>query len=432
MSAIWPSAVATTLQMIQAANNTKVLLDVDAGIGDTSITVDDASPLPTSGYVTFNDNESSPETIQYTGVSGNVLTGVTRAADGTTAGAHTANGTTALEMRNNAAYHNTLATEIIAIEQNLSDRFGTGTNIVVPSSRTFTLAKTSNQLILGTTNTTTISATAPASSAVYTIPDVGTTANFVMSAGTQTIAGAKTLSSALTITPTSNQLVLGGAGSTNTVTISAGTPGTASRTWTIPDITGNGTFAALEGTQTFSGAKTFSATLTMSGATIAMGSNKITGLAAATANGDAVRFEQISGYRVLQIVSASTQTSASSTSSSFADTNLTASITPASSSSKILVMFTQSIGCGQTTIGTVQLVRNASVILGPAEACYGGASSNEIMIGFGGSIIDSPATSSSVTYKTQFARESGANSVYVQDSFSAVHGLSSITLIEIG
>lgn len=318
MSAIFPSAVATSLQLLTAVNNTKVTLTVAAGIGDTTLTVDDASPLPTSGYVTFDDDESNPETILYTGISGNNITGITRAADGTAAGPHLVGAN--LEQRWNAAYHNMTTTEIIAVEQYLSDRFGIGSNVVVPSGKSFTLAKTSSQLIFGTTNTTTVSATAPASSAVYTIPDVGTSANFVMSAGTQTIAGAKTFSNAaifsstisaagaVTITPVSNQLILGGAGSTNTVTITAPTPGTASRTWTVPDITGNGTFAALEGTQTFSGAKTFSATLTMSGATIAMGGNKVTGAAAATANGDLVRYEQVSGlwgYRrpVLQYAS---------------------------------------------------------------------------------------------------------------------------------
>lgn len=82
----------------------------------------------------------------------------------------------------------------------------------------------------------------------------------MVSTGTQTWAGAKTLSSALTITPTTNQLVLG---TTRTVTISATQPATTSRTWTIPDISGNGTFAALEGTQTFTGDKTFSGAVTL-------------------------------------------------------------------------------------------------------------------------------------------------------------------------
>lgn len=60
---------------------------------------------------------------------------------------------------------------------------------------------------------------------------------------------------ALSSTLTSNQIVLG---TTRTVTISAGTPASSSRTWTIPDITADGTFMALEGSQTITGAKTVS------------------------------------------------------------------------------------------------------------------------------------------------------------------------------
>lgn len=222
MAANWPSAVSTTLQLLLAINNTKVLLNVNAGIGDTTLTVDDASPLSTSGYLTFNDDEANPETISYTGKVGNDLTGVTRGSDGTSAGTHVADGTTALEMRWNAAYHNLMATEIIAVEQNLSDRFGTGTNIVVPATRTFTLLATSNQVILGTTRTVTITAPTPAaSSRVWTIPDITADGTFAALQGTQTFTGAKTFSAAVTIT--TNDLTLTGAGKGIVLTTPDGT-----------------------------------------------------------------------------------------------------------------------------------------------------------------------------------------------------------------
>lgn len=261
MSAIFPAAVAAVLDLLQAVNNTKVTLDVDAGIGDTSITVDDASPLPSSGYLTFDDNESNPETIYYTGKAGNNLTGVTRGADSTAAGTHTAGAS--LAQRWNAAYHNTVSVELIAVEQNLSNRFGLGTNIVVPATRTFTLQATTNQIVLGTTNTTTISSTAPASSRTYTIPDAGGAASFVMTAGTQTIAGAKTFSAAVTITPTTNQIVLG---VTNTTTISSVAP-SGNRIYTIPDVGSDVQFVMAGATQTIAGAKTFSSTVTISATT---------------------------------------------------------------------------------------------------------------------------------------------------------------------
>jgi hypothetical protein len=61
-----------------------------------------------------------------------------------------------------------------------------------------TISATTNQLVLGTTNTTTITSPAPTASRVYTIPDAGTTASFVMTAANQTIAGNKTFSAATT------------------------------------------------------------------------------------------------------------------------------------------------------------------------------------------------------------------------------------------
>lgn len=54
------------------------------------------------------------------------------------------------------------------------------------------LGSTSNQIVLGTTNTITLTAPAPSASRVYTLSDVGADASFVMTEGTQTILGAKT------------------------------------------------------------------------------------------------------------------------------------------------------------------------------------------------------------------------------------------------
>jgi hypothetical protein len=111
-----------------------------------------------------------------------------------------------------------------------------------------------NQLILGTGSfLTTITAIATGSNRNYTIPDSGGIAQFVMSAGTQTIAGVKTFSSALTCNLTSNQLVLG---TTNTTTITVPAPA-ASRTYTIPDGGAAAQFVMTGGTQALTGVKTF-------------------------------------------------------------------------------------------------------------------------------------------------------------------------------
>lgn len=137
----------------------------------------------------------------------------------------------------------------------------TASNQTISGTKTFSSAipitATTNQLVLGTTNTTTITAPAPAASRVYTIPDAGAAAQFVMTASNQTIAGTKTFSSGVPITATTNQLLLG---TTNTTTITAPAPA-ASRVYTIPDAGGAASFVMTAGNQTIAGTKTFSATV---------------------------------------------------------------------------------------------------------------------------------------------------------------------------
>ncbi len=69
------------------------------------------------------------------------------------------------------------------------------------------------------------------------------------------------------ITATSNQLVIG---STRTVTVTAPTPATSSRTVTIPDLSANYSVVGTEGTQTINGNKTISGTTNLSALTISL------------------------------------------------------------------------------------------------------------------------------------------------------------------
>lgn len=129
----------------------------------------------------------------------------------------------------------------------------TGTDIRIPY--------TANQIILGTSNTTTINASAPAASRTYTLPDVLANASFVMTEGTQTINGAKTFSSAI-----------GVGGGANNILIGANTP-SATRTYTMPDVSANAFFVLTEGTQTINGAKTFGGTVTFNSTIAGLGNN---------------------------------------------------------------------------------------------------------------------------------------------------------------
>ena len=136
---------------------------------------------------------------------------------------------------------------------------------------------------------------------------------------------------------------------------------------------------------------------------------------------------------VLQVVSVAYSTQTSSTSGSYVATGLTLSITPTSSSSKILVFV--SGGDTATTSaasGVQQMLRRGSTDLanfatqGPV---YIGVNGN-FYIGTGPSInyLDSPATTSSTTYATFMKPQGGAGpTVTVQRDGTT----SSMTLMEI-
>ena len=97
-------------------------------------------------------------------------------------------------------------------------------------------SSTTNQIALGTgTAITTLTSPAPTSNKIYTIPDVSANASFVMTEGTQTINGNKTLSGITTLSALSNQLVFG---TTNITTLNVVAP-VASRIYTMPDVGAN-------------------------------------------------------------------------------------------------------------------------------------------------------------------------------------------------
>ena len=133
---------------------------------------------------------------------------------------------------------------------------------------------------------------------------------------------------------------------------------------------------------------------------------------------------------VLQVVSATYAVEVSTTGGSYIDTGLTADITPSSTSSKILVHINQngvSKGAGNGGVYG-QLVRGASALATlAANVAYTATEEwNRIGAGWSSSYLDSPATTSATTYKTQFY---AFNSViaYVQQS----EATSTITLMEI-
>jgi hypothetical protein len=116
-------------------------------------------------------------------------------------------------------------------------------------------------------------------------------------------------------------------------------------------------------------------------------------------------------FRILQVVSASNGTLEASSTTTFADTSLTVSITPQSTSSKILIF---AVGTGATTAGaqglSYRLNRGATVLRTANNIIYDGSTGTQANWTF--LYLDSPATTSATTYKLQFARGVGAGTVY--------------------
>lgn len=117
--------------------------------------------------------------------------------------------------------------------------------------------------------------------------------------------------------------------------------------------------------------------------------------------------------KVLQVVHAHTATIANSTSTTYADTGLTASITPSATSSKVIVVIHQSVAkLGANTSGNFKVFRDSTEIGGsiPARALGYTGDSTEIYLGmaFNYNFQDSPSSTSSLTYKTQFNNGGGS------------------------
>jgi hypothetical protein len=136
------------------------------------------------------------------------------------------------------------------------------------------------------------------------------------------------------------------------------------------------------------------------------------------------------GGKVLQVVSATYSTVTNSSSSTFADTGLTATITPTLATSEVLVLVNHT-GCGKTGSAELglKLLRGASVILTfEVAAGYTGASGANHFGSVSTSYLDSPATTSATTYKTTL--NSGTNTAAAFTGNSSAS--STITLLEIG
>lgn len=133
---------------------------------------------------------------------------------------------------------------------------------------------------------------------------------------------------------------------------------------------------------------------------------------------------------VVQVVMGEYSTTATSTSGTIVDTGLSATITPTSSSSKVVIMVSQSFGKGGENVqidaylirGSTNIVNewlNDDVRTGDTQTLYLPPASLVY--------LDSPSTTSATTYKTQFRNAAGSGTVYANNN----NGKSKMILMEI-
>jgi hypothetical protein len=149
------------------------------------------------------------------------------------------------------------------------------------------------------------------------------------------------------------------------------------------------------------------------------------------------------GGKVLQVIQTVKTDTFSSTSTSYTDiTGLSASITPASASNKVLVLVTVQ-GMGRENVMGLQLVRGATAIGGgtAAGSRLSAFAANKIadfdsQFTMATNYLDSPATTSSTTYKVQFVINAGTGFINRSsndtDAAYSYRTASTITLLEIG
>ena len=125
-------------------------------------------------------------------------------------------------------------------------------------------------------------------------------------------------------------------------------------------------------------------------------------------------------FRILQVVQGTTTTITTNSTTTYIDTNLSATITPQDSASRILI-YVNHAACYKAS-GNPFTGLNARLLRGGTTiVTWGGGlgytnSSSELTFNANWIYLDSPATTSAVTYKTQFAQNVAVASVQVQTS----------------
>jgi len=141
------------------------------------------------------------------------------------------------------------------------------------------------------------------------------------------------------------------------------------------------------------------------------------------------------GGKVLQVVSAAFTATKSTTSTTYQETDITATITPSSATSKIFVIANHN-DCGKNADASngllqIRLLRASTEIANAGSTIGSNNVSHPNIVGTVSIVfLDSPATTSATTYKTQFKSVNGGSGGAIINNSG--NGTNTITLMEIG
>jgi hypothetical protein len=146
-------------------------------------------------------------------------------------------------------------------------------------------------------------------------------------------------------------------------------------------------------------------------------------------SGSAIQKSQLPTGSVLQVVQAVLTSSVTFTSATVVATGLSASITPLSASSKILILLTGGrfdYAGGGPSRGNIYLYKNASSLVYFGSIAVGNPTWS---LPYSESYLDSPATTSAITYAIYGANDASAATNFLFNN--TLNGRATLTLMEI-